>query len=725
MEGMPMAIHGFSFVRKDEGFLLYADRRLVLKHSAEKPLLAMGWGEAYISMHHGNFDIEDEIRELCPLTHWKMFSQDCVQLWSEGGRWVVELRLIVRDGRLVVKLSSVSGEEINREEINGARTGSDTISRDERLGKVLSDSSSKIACPTNNNAAENNMALRLRISLPSLPNEHIYGCGEQFSYFDLKGRKFPLWTSEQGVGRNKSSLITLQADAADHAGGDYWWTFYPQPSFVSSRGYWVHIETSAYSVFDFRRPLASEFLCWDVPTEIVFGQAESMPKVLEDLTAYYGRQPLLPLWVYNGVILGIQGGAAVCEEKLRKAQKAGVPVAGIWAQDWEGINTTSFGQRLRWNWVWDKERYPDLDTAIQRWRAENVRFLAYANCYVGKGFSLCEEAAVNGYLVKNRKGEDYYVDFGEFFAGIVDLTNPAAFSWYAQKLAENILGLGASGWMADFGEYLPTDAMLFDGTQALLAHNQWPVLWARCNAEAVRLAHAEDEALYFMRAGFTGSQRWCPIMWAGDQNVDWSNDDGLPSAVRSALSLAMSGHGLHHSDIGGYTTLFGLHRTKELFMRWVEQAAFSPLMRTHEGNRPRDNWQFDSDEETMAHLARMARVHKGLTEYLKACVAENATRGLPVMRPLFMHYPSDERAWSIDDEYLLGPDLLVAPIITEGAIKRAVHFPDDEWLDFWTSVQIWHAGTLGDAIIEAPLGKPLVFMRASSSWIDIFIRARE
>jgi len=95
------------------------------------------------------------------------------------------------------------------------------------------------------------------------------------------------------------------------------------------------------------------------------------------------------------------------------------------------------------------------------------------------------------------------------------------------------------------------------------------------------------------------------------------------------------------------------------------------------------------------------------------------------MRPLFMHYPSDERAWSIDDEYLLGPDLLVAPIITEGAIKRAVHFPDDEWLDFWTSVQIWHAGTLGDAIIEAPLGKPLVFMRASSSWIDIFIRARE
>ncbi|MCX7776361.1 MAG: alpha-glucosidase, partial [Spirochaetaceae bacterium] len=94
--------------------------------------------------------------------------------------------------------------------------------------------------------------------------------------------------------------------------------------------------------------------------------------------------------------------------------------------------------------------------------------------------------------------------------------------------------------------------------------------------EAVRRAGAQDEVLYFMRAGFTGSQRWCPMLWAGDQNVDWSSDDGLPSAVRAALGVGMSGHGLHHSDIGGYTTLFGLRRTKELFMRWAEQAAFSP-----------------------------------------------------------------------------------------------------------------------------------------------------
>jgi len=311
-----MAIRHFSIVRFEDGFSLYADERLVLAHSAKSPLFAMGFGVARIAMHHGNFDIEDEIRELCPLGRWEILGEDRIRVWSEGGRWAVELQPFIRKGRLVVALvcTCVQGngkndtggmEEIDRTDCaDEPKTTSDAIGPDKSLGSSAT-------------------ALRVRISLPSSPNEHIYGCGEQFSYFDLKGRKFPLWTSEQGVGRNKSSLITLHADAADHAGGDYWWTFYPQPSFVSSQGYWVHMQTSAYSVFDFRNPQVSEFLCWDLPAAIVFGQAESMPEVLEDLTAYFGRQPLLPSWVYNGVILGIQGGTAVCEEKLRRAQHAG------------------------------------------------------------------------------------------------------------------------------------------------------------------------------------------------------------------------------------------------------------------------------------------------------------------------------------------------------------------------------------------------------------------
>lgn len=278
--------------------------------------------------------------------------------------------------------------------------------------------------------------------------------------------------------------------------------------------------------------------------------------------------------------------------------------------------------------------------------------------------------------------------------------------------------------MADFGEYLPTDAVLFSGESAETAHNAWPALWARCNREAVDEAEAEGlvprgEVVFFMRAGGAGSQRHCPLMWAGDQNVDWSEDDGLPSVVTAALSLGLSGHGLSHSDIGGYTTLYGMKRTKELFMRWTEQAALSPFMRSHEGNRPRDNWQFDSDGETLAHLARMTAFHAALKPYLEAVIMENARTGLPAMRPLFLHHGKDEAAWTCKDEYLLGEDLLCAPVMAPGAVSRRVHLPEGEWTLLWNGRR--YQG--GDCGMEAPLGLPPVFMRAGSAWSALFAAA--
>jgi alpha-glucosidase len=401
-----------------------------------------------------------------------------------------------------------------------------------------------------------------------------------------------------------------------------------------------------------------------------------------------------------------------------------VPICGVWAQDWEGINVTSFGQRLRWNWVWDRDRYPGLDEAIPRLAAEGVRFLGYVNPYVAKDRSLFLEARGRGFLAKDGSGADYLVDFGEFEAGIVDLTRTEAFEWYKSVIRRELVDFGLAGWMADFGEYLPTDAVLSSGESAETAHNAWPALWARCNREAVDESGRSGEILYFMRAGGPGSQRWCPMMWAGDQNVDWSEDDGLPSVVTAALSLGLSGHGLSHSDIGGYTTLYGMRRTKELFMRWAELAALSPLMRGHEGNRPAENWQFDSDEETLAHLASMGRLHAALKPYLKAAVAENSSRGIPVMRPLFLEHEEDEAAWSIKDQYLLGRDLLVAPAMAEGALARRVHLPPGAWVGLWDGLSRDAPAPGGlDIEAEAPLGRPPAFYRAGSEWAALFASA--
>ncbi len=468
--------------------------------------------------------------------------------------------------------------------------------------------------------------------------------------------------------------------------------------------------------FDFSAPEYHELALWEDKATLRFECADTYISLLEKLTALLGRQPELPDWIYDGVTLGIQGGTEVCQKKLDTMRNAGVKVNGIWAQDWSGIRMTSFGKRVMWNWKWNSENYPQLDSRIKQWNKEGVQFLAYINPYVASDKDLCEEAAKRGYLAKDASGGDYLVEFGEFYGGVVDLTNPEAYAWFKEVIKKNMIELGCGGWMADFGEYLPTDTYLHNGVSAEIMHNAWPALWAKCNYEALEETGKLGEILFFMRAGSTGSQKYSTMMWAGDQNVDWSLDDGLASVVPAALSLAMTGHGLHHSDIGGYTTLFEMKRSKELLLRWCDFSAFTPMMRTHEGNRPGDNWQFDGDAETIAHFARMTTVFTTLKPYLKEAVALNAKSGLPVMRPLFLHYEDDAHTYTLKYQYLLGRDILVAPVHEEGRSDWTLYLPEDNWVHAWTG----EAFRGGEVTVNAPIGKPPVFYRADSEWAALF-----
>lgn len=660
-------------VRDYEGVLtVELGGRVIIRHSRTEPWIYAGHGQGQYDMYRGNFKVSDRLGEKLALVDYAVESSDAGDVrvtFSKSGLLPLTVVFGVEHDRAVIRFVG------NKEGIN-----------------------------------------RLWLRLAAEEQEHVYGCGEQFSHFDLRGRNFPLWTSEQGVGRNKDTYITFLADKEDRAGGDYYWTFFPQPTFISSRKYYCHVDDSAYMDFDFRHPSYHELQLWNIPEKLVLEAADTYVEMLGKLTAYLGRQPELPDWVYDGVWIGVQGGTEVVLDKLNRALAMGLQVSGVWAQDWQGVRHTSFGKRLMWNWIWNRELYPGLDKEIEKLREKGIRFLGYINPYVAVEGHLFKEASAAGFLAKNDRGEDYLVDFGEFDAGIVDFTNPAACEWYKNVIKENMIRFGLSGWMADFGEYLPTDVVLHNGASAEWMHNAWPAMWARLNREAVEEEDKLDDVTFFMRAGYTGSQRYCTMMWAGDQNVDWSLDDGLASVIPAALSLAMSGFGLHHSDIGGYTTLFGMKRTKELFMRWAEHSAFTPIMRTHEGNRPDDNWQFDSDDETLLHFARMSRIYTALKPYLKAAVKENADTGVPVMRPLFLHYERDERAYSIQYQYLLGRDLLAAPVIGEGQRTVSVYLPEDEWIHLWTGRT--YRG--GDIQVDAPLGQPPVFYRAASHYASLF-----
>ncbi|MCL2300064.1 MAG: alpha-glucosidase, partial [Firmicutes bacterium] len=388
---------------------------------------------------------------------------------------------------------------------------------------------------------------------------------------------------------------------------------------------------------------------------------------------------------------------------------AGMPVCGVWCQDWQGARLTAVGSQLMWNWAWDPGRYPGLDEAIPRWEARGVRFLGYINPFLAVEGALYAYAGPRGYCVKDRGGKDYLVKSTTFSSAMVDFTNPEAYEWLKGVIKRNMIGLGLAGWMADFGEYLPTDCVLYEGDPARL-HNRWPAIWARLNREAIEECGKLGEVFFFTRAGYTGSVKYSTLMWNGDQYTDWSRRGGMAEALPAALSLGVSGCGLSHSDAGGFSTFLHVRRSPELMARWAEFCAFTPLMRSHEGIRPGNNAQFDANEELLARYAKMARVHRGLKFYLRAAERENTERGVPVIRPLFFYYDG-ARDRTECYEYLLGRDILVAPVLLPGAAQWEVYLPEEEWVHLWSGKE--YAG--GVHKVPAPVGEPPVFVRKASA----------
>lgn len=564
---------------------------------------------------------------------------------------------------------------------------------------------------------------RLYMHVPASRGEHIYGCGEVFTHLDLRGQKVRVWVAEHiNISSILSKLVRERVRGKDpeHRDAfDEYETYYSQPTFISSRRFYMHADTTGYCMFNFTHERVHELEFREI-ADLHFGFAADFPALMENLSELLGRQPELPDWVYDGAILGIQGGTKTLTDKLTTADAFGTKVAGVWCQDWEGRRVTAFGKQLMWNWVWDSELYPGLPEKLKELHEKGVRFLGYVNPFLAIEKELYAYAAERGYCVKDREGNDYLVKITTFPAAMVDLTNPEAYDWLKGVIKENMIAFGLDGWMADFGEYLPTDAVLFSGEDPELVHCTWPALWAKLNREAIEESGKLGEVFFFTRAGHTGSVKYSTMMWNGDQHVDWSRDYGLGSVITGTLALAASGFGLCHSDIGGYTTFPPLMRSEELFIRWAEMCAFSPLMRGHEGNRPDDNAQFDASAATLIYHAKMSRAHAMLKPYLKAMARLNSEKGLAVMRPLFFSY-DEPRAYTEDTEYLLGGDLLVAPVLREGMDRRRVWLPQDNWVHLWTGIE--YKG--GSRLVSAPFGCPPVFYRRDSEYRELFEKIRE
>jgi len=258
------------------GFTLSLDGRVILSHSAENPSLFIGHGEERMDMYCGHFDIEDYVVERVALAH--------SQVDVEGGT----VRLASAPGQPVCLILKVDGDSL---------------------------------CLNAPDTSINRFWLRTVAE----KDEHIWGGGEQMSYFDLRGRRFPLWTSEPGQGRDKTTQITFQSDVTGKAGGDYYNTNYPQPTYISSRRYALHVDTTAYAVFDLRRKGFHEVEVWEVPEKIEFFAAATFRDLVGKLSLRFGRQPELPDWPQ-----GRQGLVrAAGEDARRRRESLGAVVRGL------------------------------------------------------------------------------------------------------------------------------------------------------------------------------------------------------------------------------------------------------------------------------------------------------------------------------------------------------------------------------------------------------------
>jgi len=648
-----------------DGFDLHFAGRLVLRHRAACPALALARGAASVEMYRGNFRIED-----------------------------------APTGRVVPVEFDLVGDVVT------FRRGDAPVAALSVAGNVLT--------VTAFDPAHDRLWLRFHAE----PGEAIWGGGEQMSYLMLNGRRFPMWTSEPGVGRDKGTELTRQMDEIGMAGGDYWNTNYPQPTFLTSRWLAVHLDASDYSVLDFTDPAAHEVEVWKKEARFELFAADGPQALVVALSSRFGRQPPLPAWAIGGAIVGLKDGLNSFT-RLEAFLDAGAAVSGLWCEDWVGVRETSFGRRLFWDWKASEARYPGLQQRIAELMARGIRFLAYANPYLAVNGALYAEAEALGLFARRLDSDEpYLVDFGEFDCGVLDFTNLAACDWFAERvLGQELLDIGIDGWMADFGEYLPTDLRLADGSDPMEAHNRWPVLWAQVNAAALASRRRSGDALFFMRAGFSGVQKHCPLLWAGDQSVDFTRHDGIGTVITAALSAGLVGNAYSHSDCGGYTSLLGNIRTAELMQRWCELAAFAPVMRSHEGNRPDGNLQYDSTPELLACFARWSRVHGALAPYVRHLCEEAVQQGLPAQRPLFLHYPDDPALWPMQDQFLYGEELLVAPVIEEGATAREVLLPrSHDWRHLWSGKDY----EPGRHTIAAPIGQPPVFYRADGHHAALF-----
>lgn len=484
--------------------------------------------------------------------------------------------------------------------------------------------------------------------------EKIYGLGERFTNFIKNGQTVDIWNEDGGTG-------TEQA-------------YKNIPFYLSNRKYGLFVDNPGKVSFEVGSEKVSR-VQFSVPGEemsysVVGG--ENLKAILNTYTDLTGKAPLVPDWSY-GLWLSTSFTTDYDEKTVLEF------VDGMTERN---IPLSVFHFDCRWmkelewcNFDWDKSKFPDPEGLLKKLHDRGLKICVWINSYIGQKSPLFEEGAKNGYFIKNEDGSVWQWDKWQAGMAIVDFTNPEATKWY-QGYLKKLVAMGVDCFKTDFGERIPTEGVkYYDGSDPELMHNYYTYLYNKAVYDVLVETKGADEAILFARSATVGGQQF-PVHWGGDCS---SNYPSMAESLRAGLSFGMSGFGYWSHDIAGFED----QASPDLYKRWTQFGLLSSHSRYHGSTAYKVPWLYGDEAVDVAR--EFTELKLQLKPYLLKMAQETHETGVPMMRAMVLEFPDDPTCEDIDTQYMLGDDLLVAPVFREDGVAR-FYVPDDGTGQAWTNI---------------------------------------
>ena len=530
-----------------------------------------------------------------------------------------------------------------------------------------------------------------RLELSTVGGGSFYGAGERGYSFNLAGDTLVMYNKQNygytaGEERIRQMNITM-------------------PLFLSSNGYAVVFDDFAAASMIMSNPIVYTSESRSPVSYYFINGAGSLASVTQELSALTGRQKLPPFWALGYITS--KYGYHTQQETLGVVdtlKRAGYPLDGIVLDLYWYGKEEDMG-RL----AWDQQQWPDHKKMLSDLKEHGVNTVIISQPYIlrnGRGLENYNELASKGLLVKDSTGGPQEVKIWVGEGGMFDVSNPDTRSWLSERYKALTLE-GVGGWWGDLGEpeVHPETGIHANGLSAREYHNLYGNDWSSVISDLFASEFPDRRLMTMMRGGTTGLQRYSVYPWSTDVSRSWG---GLQPQITIMLNSGLSGLGYMSHDVGGFAIDPDAPYDPELYVRWLQLGTFSPILRTH-AQATAEPYNYPDQQHIILPLIKER--YRWLP-YNYTLAYENASQGLPLVRPLNFYSPGSDRFDDITDEYLWGRDILVAPVMTQGATRRTIVLPDGLWVDYNNPGRLYNGGDT--VTYPAPLEVLPLFVRAGA-----------